>query len=691
MMDGNRAIELLRIGTGNPNAEFREGQLEAISTIVDGSNRLLVVQKTGWGKSFVYFIATKLLREQGKGTALLISPLLSLMRNQIAAAKKMGFNALSINSDNTENWDEIKQQILSGDVDILLISPERLANQDFVTNVLNHIASNISLLVIDEAHCISDWGHDFRPDYRRIERIIRNLPQNLRVLATTATANNRVMEDLISVLGPNIKVLKGDLNRPSLTLQTIIMPKQAERLAWLAEQLHQIEGSGIIYTLTIRDANQVASWLRAQGFNVMPYNKKSPNKAELEDQLLNNQLKALVATIALGMGFDKPDLAFVFNYQMPSSVVTYYQQVDRAGRALKNAYGVLLSGIEDDEITNFFIESAFPKKEYVESLLNILEKSTGGLSVKELQNHINLAEGKIKSIIKILSLESPAPLVKQGSKWVKTATPLPQSFWDRVERLTQLRYQEQAQMKEYLHLPFGEHMRFLVQALDGDVSELKQNNLLPPLSETVNPEYVKKAIEFLKRGNIPIEPRKQPPSGGLSQFGSKSKIPEKYRTEEGRVLSYWGDAGWGRLVKQGKYQDGHFSDELVDALVDMINRWQPAPKPTWVTCVPSLRHPDLVPNFAKHVADKLGLKFDPIIKKVKETEQQKNMENSNLQAKNLDEAFALTHQPYNTPVLLIDDMVDSRWTFTICTYLLKQAGSGAVFPIALAQTTRNES
>ncbi|MFU2079475.1 RecQ family ATP-dependent DNA helicase [Avibacterium endocarditidis] len=689
-MNHIRAIELLCIGTGYPNAEFREGQLEAIETIVDGNNRLLVVQKTGWGKSFVYFIATKLLREQGKGTALLISPLLSLMRNQIAAAEKMGLHAVTINTDNKDEWDNVNQQILSGKVDILLISPERLANQDFVTKVLNHIASNISLLVIDEAHCISDWGHDFRPDYRRIERIIRNLPQNLRVLATTATANNRVMEDLISVLGPNIKVLKGDLNRPSLTLQTIIMPKQADRLAWLAEQLRQIEGSGIIYTLTIRDANQVASWLREEGFNVMPYSSKMENRAELEDQLLNNQLKALVATTALGMGFDKPDLSFVFHYQMPGSVVAYYQQVGRAGRALENAYGVLLSGIEDDEITNFFIESAFPKKEHVENLLSILEKSINGLSVQELQNYINLSNGKINQILKILSLESPAPLVKQGSKWVKTATPLPQSFWDRVERLTHLRYQEQSQMKEYLHLSFGEHMRFLIQALDGDTQNLDRNTFLLPLSETVNPEYVQKAVEFLKRGNLPIEPRKQLPSGGLSQFGSKRKIPEEYQAEEGRVLSYWGDAGWGSLVKQGKYHDNNFSNELVDAVVTMINSLQSDPKPTWVTCVPSLRHPGLVPNFAKRVADKLGLPFAPIIQKIRETKPQKSMENSNLQAKNLDGAFALTHRPYNTPVLLIDDMVDSRWTFTICTYLLKQAGSGAVFPVALAQTTRNE-
>ena len=428
-MDINRAVELLRIGSNNSNAQFREGQAEAISEIVNGNNRLLVVQKTGWGKSFVYFIATKLLREQGLGMALLISPLLALMRNQIAAAEKMGVRAATINSNNTSDWDNVKQQVISGQVDILLISPERLANKEFVQEVLSYIAGSISLLVIDEAHCISDWGHDFRPHYRLIERIIRNLPQNLRVLATTATANNRVMEDLIQVLGLNISVSKGDLNRPSLILQTIRMPSQVNRLAWLAETLHKIEGSGIIYALTVRDANQVADWLKSQGFAVEAYTGDTGEaREELENALLNNEVKALVATTALGMGYDKPDLSFVIHYQMPNSVVAYYQQVGRAGRALNHAYGILLHGSEDDEISEFFISSAFPKKDEVHFILDVLQKSPTGFSVPELKNRINLSDGKINQALKLLSLESPAPVVKQGAKWVLTSVPLNQSF-----------------------------------------------------------------------------------------------------------------------------------------------------------------------------------------------------------------------------------------------------------------------
>ena len=327
-----RALELLRAGVADPSAEFRVGQEDAIRHVVQGEGRLLVVQKTGWGKSFVYFIATKLLREAGMGPALLVSPLLSLMRNQIAAAKRMGVTAETINSDNQQHWREVEDAIGHDAVDILLISPERLANERFREEVLARIADKVALLVIDEAHCISDWGHDFRPHYRLIQRIIQVLPPNLRLLATTATANKRVMEDLKDILGQNVQISRGDLARPSLALQTIRLSDQAERLAWLAEQLPELPGSGIVYTLTVRDAEMVARWLKSQGINVEAYTSNTgERRPRLEQALLDNKVKALVATTALGMGFDKPDLAFVIHYQAPGSVVAYYQQVGRAG------------------------------------------------------------------------------------------------------------------------------------------------------------------------------------------------------------------------------------------------------------------------------------------------------------------------------------------------------------------------
>ncbi len=689
--DPKRALKLLRIGSGHADATFRDGQEDAIHHIVEGKGRLLVVQKTGWGKSFVYFIATKLLREAGAGPALLISPLLALMRNQIAAAERMGVRAATINSDNMEDWTEVEARLAKNEIDILLISPERLANERFRTQALAGIAAHVSLLVIDEAHCISDWGHDFRPHYRLLERIVRTLPPNVRLLATTATANNRVMEDLAAVLGPNLDVSRGDLNRTSLSLQTIRLPSQAERLAWLAEQLATLKGHGIIYTLTVRDANQVAEWLKTQGLHVEAYTGETGDRREqLEQALLNNEVKALVATTALGMGYDKPDLAFVIHYQMPGSVVAYYQQVGRAGRALDSAYGVLLSGQEESDITDWFIQTAFPTRQEVAEVLGALENEPNGLSVPELLSRVNLSKGRVEKTIALLSLEAPAPIAKQGTKWQLTAATLSEAFWERAERLTRLRRDEHQQMQDYVCLPFGQHMGFLIGALDGDPSQATEP-ALPPLPTTANAELVKAAVAFLRRTSLPIEPRKKWPDGGMPHYGVKGLITSTYQAQPGKALCVWGDAGWGGLVRQGKYHDGHFSDDLVAACMKMIHEWNPQPAPTWLTCVPSLRHPDLVPDFARRLAAALGLPFHMVIAKRDARPEQKTMANSTQQARNIDGSLALNGQPIpHGPVLLIDDMVDSRWTLTVSAWLLRKNGSGEVWPMALSQTGHDE-
>ena len=686
-----RALELLRLGSGNANATFRESQEDAIRHIVEGKGRLLVVQKTGWGKSFVYFIATKLLREAGGGPALLISPLLALMRNQIAAAERMGVRAATINSDNTDDWTAVEGKLAKGEIDILLISPERLANERFRTHVLAGIAAQISMLVIDEAHCISDWGHDFRPHYRLLERIVKTLPPNLRLLATTATANNRVMDDLAAVLGPKLDVSRGDLNRTSLSLQTIRLPSQAERLAWLAEQLSTLQGHGIIYTLTVRDANQVAEWLKTQGFNVEAYTGETGDRREqLEQALLNNHVKALVATTALGMGYDKPDLAFVIHYQMPGSVVAYYQQVGRAGRALDSAYGILLSGEEESDITDWFIRSAFPTRKEVAGVLGALEEESNGLSVPELLSRVNLSKGRVEKTIALLSLEAPAPIAKQGSKWQLTSAMLGDAFWGRAERLTALRQDEHQQMQDYVSLPYGEHMGFLIGALDGDPSGVTEPTL-PPLPNTVDAELVKAAVAFLRRTSLPIEPRKKWPDGGMPRYGVRGVIAPEYRANSGKALCVWGDAGWGRIVRDNRYQDGYFSDQLVQACVEMITQWWPEPAPEWVTAIPSLKHPEIVPNFAKRLADSLGLPFYQVLIKTEDRPEQKAMANSYQQARNLDGSLALVDQSIPSgPVLLVDDIVNSRWTLTVAAWLLRGAGSGEVWPIALSQTGHDD-
>ena len=691
-----QAVTLLRRGLAQPDATFREGQWEAISALVLNKAQLLVVQRTGWGKSIIYFLATRLLRDRGKGPTLLISPLLALMRNQLVMATRLGVRAATINSTNREEWQEIRDRLLGGEVDILLVSPERLANDEFREEVLMPLAGAIGLFVVDEAHCISDWGHDFRPDYRRITRILQALPPNIPVLATTATANDRVIRDVQAQLGPRLSVFRGPLGRDSLRLQNIALPSQAARMAWLAERAPALPGSGIIYTLTIRDAQRLAAWLQSQGVEAEAYwgGLDNAGRVELEQKLLDNRVKALVATSALGMGFDKPDLGFVIHFQRPGSVVHYYQQVGRAGRALTEAYGIMLSGAEDEDITDYFIETAFPPEAHTREVLRALNDAEDGLSLTMLEGCLNLRRGRIEKVLKILSVVTPAPVVKRGPRWYATAVNYAPDD-DKMLSLTELRQHEQARMRAYL----GSSsclMEFLRRELDdpgagpcGRCSPCVGRPLLP---ESYSLETANRAVEFLRRHDQIIHPRRQWPGDALEIHGWRGNIPVKLRMEEGRALALWGDAGWGELVKQGKQADGRFAHELVAGVADMIKkRWRPTPFPTWVTCVPSHTHPDLVPDFARRLAEALGLAFVPGVKKVRSTRPQKEMENSYQQAHNLSGAYAVNQSLMQAgPVFLVDDMVDSRWTLTVIAAQLREAGVGPVFPLALAQATAAE-
>jgi len=683
-----RALQLLRLALDDREAEFRSGQWECIEALLK-KRRLLVVQRTGWGKSIVYFLATCLLREKGAGATLLVSPLLALMRNQIQAAERLGMHAASINSSNTDEWQAVQTDLLNNKIDMLLISPERLANEEFRENVLLPVAETVGLFVVDEAHCISDWGHDFRPDYRRIVRVLNALPSNIPVLATTATANDRVIQDVSKQLG-DLQIVRGPLVRTSLKLQNIWLPGYAERLAWLAENLPSLPGSGIVYVLTIRDAERVAAWLKGNGIDVASYHARSENRVELEERLLQNDVKALVATVALGMGFDKPDLGFVIHFQRPGSVVHYYQQVGRAGRALDEAYGVLLGGSEDQEITDYFIRTAFPPLVHVEVVLAALNQAENGLSVSMMEHRINLRRSQIQKTLKFLAVETPAPVLKDGSRWY--ATPIKYRLdTDKIKRLSELRQAEQQQMIEYMRT--GEClMGFICQALDDPEPEEcgRCSNCLgkPLLSTSVSPALANEAALFLGRSRQSFPPRKQWPKDALSTYGFGGYIRPDSRAEEGRALCLWGDTGWGELVRDGKYKSGRFADELVDGCVRMINEWSPVPTPTWLTCVPSSTNPGLVADFAARLASRLAIPFTDCVSKTRQNRPQKEMQNSFQQARNLDGVFEVnnTGMPAG-PVFLIDDMVDSRWTLTVIAALLRKAGCPAVFPIALALTS----
>jgi ATP-dependent DNA helicase RecQ len=654
---------------------------------VDGGGRALVVQRTGWGKSLVYFVATRLLRERGEGPTILISPLLSLVRDQLKAAEGLVLNAANIDSTNPEDRGDIEQALAEDEIDLLMISPERLSEQRFRTRTIGLIESGIGLFVVDEAHCISDWGHDFRPDYQRIKRLVDQLPAGVPVLATTATANDRVQADVAGQLGPGLEIIRGPLSRESLCLQVVDLTHQAERLAWLADYLAQAGGSGIVYTLTIRDAELVSGWLASRGIDAPAYHSKLADKDRrryLEDALGDNELKALVATVALGMGFDKPDLGFVIHYQRPSSVVAYYQQVGRAGRALDRAEAVLLTGQEDDAIGDYFINNAFPPEDELAAVLEAVE-GLDEVTVNQLLEVVNLTKNSIERALKFLAIEGV--VVKDGPKWSRTPnTWVPQV--ERGERVTTVRRREQQRMRDYAET--GDClMAFLASELDDELAEPcgRCANCAGPFAPTeVDESLVLEAVRFLRNAHRPIRPRQRWPHGLVE----KPTIPPELRLEEGRALCLYGDAGWGEQVKQGKFVDNRFADELVDATVEMIEAWGPDPKPMWVTAVPSRRNPELVSDFAERLAGALGLPYREALMKVEDSEQQKLMQNGFQQARNVREAFAAVDEAVRDgPVLLVDDMVDSRWSLTACGIALRQAGSGPVFPVALAESTKS--
>ena len=679
----DRATELLHALAG-PDAEFRPHQLEAVVDLVAERGRVLCVQRTGWGKSAVYFLATALLRERGAGPALIVSPLLALMRNQIAAAERLGIRAHTINSTNREAWDEVRALLAEDAVDLLLISPERLNNPQFRDAMLPLFAERVGLLVVDEAHCVSDWGHDFRPDYRRLGEMLERLPDGVAVLGTTATANDRVVADVEEQLRAGsdspLRTYRGPLGRSSLRLEVVELPAQADRLAWLATWLPQLEGSGIVYTLTKRDADLVAGWLDGHGIAAQAYSGEveTAQRVAVEERLLANDLKAVVATSALGMGYDKPDLGFVVHYQAPGSVIAYYQQVGRAGRGVAHADVVLLRGAEDRRIQDFFIEQAFPRRELVDRVLDALDGAgEDGLSLPALSGVVNLGRGRIEAMLKVLDVEGA--VVRAGSRWVRR----PGAAWDydaeRYAAVTALRREEQAAMAA-----FGADGRCLMRALQEELDDPEPADCGrcsvcagARFDGPLDPELVRSAALHLRSKPMLLEVKKMAPS----EDGAMRKIAEDVRAEEGRALARLGDGGWDPLVQAGR-RAGRFGEELVEAAAEAVRGWG-APV-AWVTAVPSRRSGTLVPEFARRLAEALGLPYEEALERTGDGPPQREMANSVQQVANVRGQFAVAGTLPGGPCLLVDDLRFSGWTLAMLAGQLRRRGAGPVYPFALA-------
>jgi ATP-dependent DNA helicase RecQ len=670
-----------------PDARFRPGQLEAIEDLVGARERVLCVQRTGWGKSAVYFVATKLLRERGAGPTLIVSPLLALMRNQLDAAARLGLRAHTVNSTNQSEWDAVAGLLAADEVDLLLISPERLNNPAFRTRMLDRIAERIGLLVVDEAHCISDWGHDFRPDYRRIRDLLARL-EDVAVLCTTATANDRVVADVAEQLGTGargeIRTYRGSLARDSLRLETVELPRPAERLAWLTAVVPQLEGSGIVYCLTRRDCDRVAAWLTAHGVRAQAYagDQETGQREAAEGLLLRNEVKALVATSALGMGYDKGDLGWVVHYQAPGSVISYYQQVGRAGRAVDHAEVVLLRGAEDRRIQDFFIAQAFPPREAVDRVLTLLgQAGEDGLTLNALLPDVNLGRTRLEGMLKVLDVEGAVQ--RSGSRWALAPGSGAWTYDEpRYRQVTALRRAEQAAMASY-----GSDgrclMGFLQEQLDDPAPTGRCGRCAvcagPRWADPglLDPALVAEAQRHLRGAAVELSVKKQWPATGDRK---QQRIPEELRLWGARALARPGDGGWDEPL-EAALAGGAASGEVLDGMLRAVAPFAP----DWITWVPS-RAPQrdaLLRDLAAAVAERLGVPAVDAVRRTADRPPMRDLRNAAAQFDNLRGAFAVSEGVPAGRVLLLDDESASGWTLAMVGGQLRHRGAGDVLGLSL--------
>ncbi|MCF3137143.1 RecQ family ATP-dependent DNA helicase [Streptomyces olivochromogenes] len=698
------------VGDATGTARLREDQWRAIEALVADRRRALVVQRTGWGKSAVYFVATSLLRSRGSGPTVIVSPLLALMRNQVDAAARAGIHARTINSSNTEEWDTIQAEIAAGDVDVLLVSPERLNNPDFRDQVLPKLAAATGLLVVDEAHCISDWGHDFRPDYRRLRTMLTDLPPGVPVLATTATANARVTADVAEQLGTggasDALVLRGPLDRESLSLAVLRLPDAAHRMAWLADHLDELPGSGIVYTLTVAAAEEVTAFLRQRGHTVASYTGKTENaeRQQAEEDLLANRVKALVATSALGMGFDKPDLGFVVHLGSPSSPIAYYQQVGRAGRGVEHAEVLLLPGKEDEAIWEYFASLAFPSEDRVRRTLDVLGRANGPLSLPALEPLVELRRSRLETMLKVLDVDGAVRRVKGG--WVATGQPWAYEA-DRYDWVARQRKTEQQAMRAYASTTDC-RMEFLQRQLDDEGAKpcgRCDNCAGARFSADASTAALDAARVDLGRAGVVVEPRRMWPTG-LPAIGIdlKGRIPAGEQASPGRALGRLSDIGWGNRLRPmfaPQAPDSPVPDDVAQAVVGVLADWAKGPggwasgaddaqpRPVGVVTIASRTRPRLIHSLGARIAEIGRL---PLLGSVEYAGEVSRVSRSNSaqRLKALDGALtvppslATALSEAQGPVLLVDDFTETGWTLAVAARLLRKSGAQGVLPLVLA-------
>ncbi len=667
-------------------AVLRADQRAAIEALVGERQRVLLVQATGWGKSAVYWIATVLRRREGAGPTVVVSPLLALMRNQVAAARKAGIRAETINSANVDDWREVEARIAADEVDVLLVSPERLNNPRFRRDVLPALAASTGLLVVDEAHCISDWGHDFRPDYRRIADLLAGLAPDVPVLAATATANARVEADVAAQLGSATRTFRGSLDRASLHLAVAQVPTAAEQLAWLEGWTAARPGPGLVYCLTVSEAERVAAHLAGTGQSVAAYtgSTPAPERERIEAALDAGELACVVATSALGMGYDNPDLAYVVHLGAPPSPIAYYQQVGRAGRGSSAAEVVLVPTRTQADIWAWMASTAMPARAVVEEVLAALA-AHGPCSLPELEASVNVRRGRLEALLKVLDVEGAVD--REGSSWFATG-----SGWtyddERYAALAAARAAEQEAMVAYERTD-GCRLRFLREQLDDPGAEdcgRCDRCTGSTVDGTADPEAVARARRSLRGAVVVIEPRKQWPRGLDDRRGNVR--PER-RAEEGRALAFGTDPGWAEeLAPRFAAPDAEPDDELLRGVAAALKAWPWGRRPTWVTWVPSRTRPRLVGGLAAQIAEIGTMELVEAVHRIRpDAPPQARMENSVTQAANVADAFRFGRDDGEPlplgPGLVFDDLLRSGWTMTVVADGLRAAGSGLILPFVL--------
>lgn len=675
----NEILQALKTCLG-PDAQPRDGQLEAIDSIVNKRQRVLVVQKTGWGKSIVYFVATKLLRQLGSGPTLVVSPLIALMRNQEIYGKRLGVEVRQITSENLDDHDEIFEELVNNEIDLLLISPERLSNESFL-EIAEVIFQEAGLLVIDEAHCISDWGHDFRPDYRRLSNIVKQLPPRVPVLATTATANNRVIDDIKEQLGNEIELKRGTLERDSLSLNVYKDSlTYAQKLSLTYQAIKESVGTGIVYTLTVRDTEIIASWLKSQGVDAKAYSGQSDKdlRIEIEEALLKNKLKVVVATSALGMGFDKPDLAFVIHFHTPPSPAAYYQQVGRAGRNLENSLGLLMFNKNDVEIWDYFDRNSIFESGEISSVLGFLKdnSSKGSLKIGEIEKNVNISRSRLDKLIKKLEVEGH--LFKENNAYSLTPKKWVERFND-IDEIVARKQIEHTQMMQYLNTTSC-RMKILRGFLDDKTSINcnKCDNCLGNIPIEIDSKIVEKANAFLFKQSFGISPRLKWYENNILK-----NIPSDLIVEPGLARSIM-NSNLGRALVKAKNDSQDFPENFLVSMSELLRQFPSEDRPKYIAYIPSLDiSRNQVKNFVYKLAQVLNLTVLENVKKIQKNSLQKLQNNSWHQSKNVENAFKVQGDVPGEPIYLFDDIVDSKWTMTHVGALLKRHGATKVFPIAL--------